>query len=197
MGRTECSRRLELGGDGSTATIGVAPASTAPCTAFRPTPPVPITTTLLPGWTPAVLMTAPTPVITPHASSAALSSGISAGTATACEASMTTCSAKAAGPKALHDRGPVGCAERPVRVERERRLAEHGLVPGARVASSARPDQRHDDVVADGEPLDAGADLGDDPRRFVPVHGRAAGRPRHPGGSGCRSGKSRTQQAQP
>ena len=45
-----CSR---LNGEGSTAMIRVAPASRAPCTAFAPTPPIPSTTTVSPGWTSA------------------------------------------------------------------------------------------------------------------------------------------------
>ena len=43
----------------------------------------------------AVFTTAPSPVMTPQASSEALSSGTSFGIATACEDSTTTCSAKA------------------------------------------------------------------------------------------------------
>src|SRR5438477_11324318 len=42
----------------------------------RPTPPQPKTATLEPGWTFAVLNTAPTPVVTPQPTSAATSSGI-------------------------------------------------------------------------------------------------------------------------
>ena len=61
----------------STATIGFAPAIAAPWITFRPTPPVPITITAVPGSTLAVLNTAPTPVITPHETSAARSSGMS------------------------------------------------------------------------------------------------------------------------
>ena len=58
--------------------IGWAPASAAPCTTFRPTPPAPKTATDWPGSTRAVLITAPTPVITPQPTRQALSSGMSA-----------------------------------------------------------------------------------------------------------------------
>ena len=51
----------------------------APCTAFSPMPPQPKTATLLPILTLAALTTAPTPVITPQPSSAALSRGKSGG----------------------------------------------------------------------------------------------------------------------
>src|SRR3954465_16015669 len=52
-------------------------AATAPSSAARPTPPSPITATLEPAWTRAVLMTAPTPVITAQPNRAASSSGSS------------------------------------------------------------------------------------------------------------------------
>src|SRR5438874_10094960 len=60
----------------STAMIGCAAASAPPCTTLRPTPPTPNTAMLAPAGTAAVLMTAPTPVITEHPTSAASSSGI-------------------------------------------------------------------------------------------------------------------------
>ena len=50
----------------STPTILFAPASFAPWMTLRPMPPSPNTTTLSPGWTLAVLTTAPTPVVTPQ-----------------------------------------------------------------------------------------------------------------------------------
>ena len=65
------------------ATIGYAPAATAPSRAARPTPPSPNTATLSPGRTPAVLKTAPTPVSTAQPNSAAISAGRCGGTRTA------------------------------------------------------------------------------------------------------------------
>jgi hypothetical protein len=55
--------------------IRAAPARRAPCTAFSPTPPRPITTTLSPGRTRAVFTAAPRPVGTPQARRQALSAG--------------------------------------------------------------------------------------------------------------------------
>jgi hypothetical protein len=46
--------------------IMLAPAIRAPWTTLRPMPPRPKTTTLAPGSTLAVLMTAPMPVVTPQ-----------------------------------------------------------------------------------------------------------------------------------
>src|SRR5687767_4205607 len=60
----------------STAMIGCAATSAPPCTTLSPTPPTPKTAMLAPGGTAAVLMTAPTPVITEQPTSAAISSGI-------------------------------------------------------------------------------------------------------------------------
>ena len=60
------SARARRAGLMSTPTIMSAPASRAPCTTFRPIPPRPNTTTLSPGCTLAVKMTAPTPVVTPQ-----------------------------------------------------------------------------------------------------------------------------------
>ena len=63
----------------STATIGCAPAATAPSTALRPTPPQPKTATRSPGRTPAVRHTAPVPVVIAQPTSAATSKGTSSG----------------------------------------------------------------------------------------------------------------------
>ena len=57
------------------AIMGSAAASTATWIALGPKPPVPITATVLPGSTLAVLITAPTPVVTPQPTRAARSSG--------------------------------------------------------------------------------------------------------------------------
>ena len=60
----------------SIAMTGWAATSAPPCTTLRPTPPTPNTAMLAPGGTAAVLMTAPTPVITEQPISAARSSGM-------------------------------------------------------------------------------------------------------------------------
>ena len=147
----------------------VAPATTAPWTALRPTPPVPTTTTLLPGSTRAVLTTAPKPVITPQASKAALVERDLRRDGDHLGGVDDDVLGEGSRAEALHDRGAVARGQRPALVEREGCLAEGVLAAGAGGAGSARPDQRHDDVVADREPLDTGPDLGDDPRRLVPV----------------------------
>ena len=59
----------------STAMTGCAATIAPPCTTLSPTPPTPNTAMLAPGGTAAVLMTAPTPVITEQPMSAARSSG--------------------------------------------------------------------------------------------------------------------------
>ena len=79
----------------STAMMRSAPASRAPWIAFRPTPPAPMTTTSSPARTLAAFTAAPTPVMTPHVKSEAMSSGISSGTGAIWEVSTTTFSAKA------------------------------------------------------------------------------------------------------
>src|SRR5882757_7516128 len=61
---------------GSTATMHLAPAARAPCTAFIPTPPVPTTTTVSPGLVPAQTLPDPKPVVTPQDTRDAASSGI-------------------------------------------------------------------------------------------------------------------------
>ena len=78
----------------SIAMIRSAPASAAPLTADRPTPPQPITATVVPGSTLAALNTAPTPVITPHPTSAARSIGISSSIFTIEFSWTNICSAK-------------------------------------------------------------------------------------------------------
>ena len=64
----------------STAMIGAARARRAPCTAFSPTPPQPITRALSPTATLATLRTPPTPVMTPQPIRQARSNGMSSGT---------------------------------------------------------------------------------------------------------------------
>ena len=78
----------------STAMIRPAPAIRAPCSAESPTPPQPITATLLPGAICAVLSAAPTPVVTPQPISAACSSGMSSRIFTSAFSCTSICSAK-------------------------------------------------------------------------------------------------------
>ena len=60
------ARNSSFPGVMSTAMICDAPAIRAPCTALSPTPPTPVTTTVAPTGTRAVLNTAPNPVATPQ-----------------------------------------------------------------------------------------------------------------------------------
>ena len=73
----------------STAMIVVAPAMRAPWMTLRPTPPQPKTATVLPAATRAVLMAAPTPVVTPHPTSAAWGKGMSSSMGTAATSGTT------------------------------------------------------------------------------------------------------------
>ncbi len=73
--------------------IGWAPASAAPITTERPTPPQPITTTDAPGSTRAVFVTAPTPVVTEQPIKQATSNGTLAGIGTTALAGTTAASA--------------------------------------------------------------------------------------------------------
>ena len=63
----------------STAMMGSALTAAAAATAERPTPPTPKIATLLPGRTPAVLTTAPAPVITAQPMMAVTSVGAHSG----------------------------------------------------------------------------------------------------------------------
>lgn len=83
---------------GSTAMICSAPAIRAACTALRPMPPSPNTTTLSPERTRAALKTAPAPVSTAQPSSATFSSGTSSATRTQEFAPTTVSVANAAVP---------------------------------------------------------------------------------------------------
>ena len=77
----------------STAITGCAATMTPPCTTLSPTPPTPNTAMLAPAGTAAVLMTAPTPVITEQPISAARSSGMSSRTFTSPLSWTSICSA--------------------------------------------------------------------------------------------------------
>ena len=72
-----------LAGLVSMATMRPAALRAAPCTAFRPMPPMPITATVSPGRTLARLRTAPIPVTTPHPTRQAALKGTSSGMTTA------------------------------------------------------------------------------------------------------------------
>ena len=76
----------------------VAPAMRAPCTIDNPMPPAPITSTVAPASTLAVLSAAPTPVCTAHPMMHARSSGRSASILIAADSATTTYSAIAASP---------------------------------------------------------------------------------------------------
>jgi hypothetical protein len=88
-----------LDGTTSTATIVAAPASRAPSSAARPTPPGPNTATWWPISMSALLTAAPTPVSTAQPNSAAISNGRSFGTFTADRALTTMWSANALTPR--------------------------------------------------------------------------------------------------
>ena len=70
-----CSAVLRFSSTGSMAKMRDAPAMRAPWMTDWPTPPQPMTATVEPGWTFAVLSAAPTPVVTPQPMSASCSSG--------------------------------------------------------------------------------------------------------------------------
>ena len=60
---------------------------------LTPMPPMPNTTTVEPGWTPATLRTEPNPVVTAQPTTAAVAKGISSGTSTSWSARTQTSSA--------------------------------------------------------------------------------------------------------
>src|SRR5262245_22880541 len=94
------------------ATIIRAPAMRAPWITDWPTPPQPITATLEPGLTPAVLSAAPTPVVTPQPSSANSSSARSVSTATTDASSTTITSANDPQPQTAAAHSPLGSSYR-------------------------------------------------------------------------------------
>ena len=73
-----------------------APAITAPITHDRPTPPRPMTATLAPAGTCAVLSTAPTPVVTQQPIRAATAGSVPSGRGIAAAAGTTDASAMVA-----------------------------------------------------------------------------------------------------
>ncbi len=82
----------------STATMTEAPAMRQPWMTLMPTPPQPITTQVEPGVTLAVLMAAPTPVVTPQPMSEAMSKGTSSSILMAPSWGTTSDSAKVPKP---------------------------------------------------------------------------------------------------
>ena len=91
--RAELARGLDLGCRAVDGDDPAAFASTAPMTIDSPTPPSPITATLAPAGTSAVLRTAPTPVDTQHPMSAATAGSTPSGSATAAASGTTVASA--------------------------------------------------------------------------------------------------------
>ena len=87
-------------GSMSTAMIVPAPASTEPAMAAAPTPPQPITATLLPRLTLPVLMAAPRPAITPQPSRPAAAARVDGSTLVHWPAATRVFSAKAPMPSA-------------------------------------------------------------------------------------------------
>ena len=84
----------------STAMIGEPPASTAPAIAAVPTPPQPITATLLPRVTLPVLIAAPSPAMTPQPSRPTAAARADGSTLVHCPAATSVFSAKAPMPSA-------------------------------------------------------------------------------------------------
>src|SRR5829696_6396458 len=83
----------------STAMMVLAPTKLRPSSIACPTPPQPSTTAVSPGRTRAVLVTAPTPVVTAQPISAATGKGTSSGIGTAADSGTTVSSAKVPRPR--------------------------------------------------------------------------------------------------
>jgi hypothetical protein len=112
------------------------------------------------------------PVSTPQAISAALSSLMSGGIATACEASTTMRSAKPV------DEGLAGLVvERRRPVERKHLFAEDRRTFGAGRAEAAIADERRDDMVAGFEAGHTGSDRLDHARRLMAENRRKVAAP--------------------
>jgi len=93
VGRADRARVIELKGRRSTAMIGCAATIAPPWMTLRPTPPTPKTAMLAPAGTAAVLITAPTPVMTEQPIRAARSSGIAGSMRIAHDSWTTVCEA--------------------------------------------------------------------------------------------------------
>src|SRR5829696_1099243 len=150
----------------------LAPTKFRPRSIACPTPPQPSTTAVSPGRTRAVLITAPTPVVTAHPISAATGKGTSRGIGTAADSGTTVASAKVPSPRNAR----TGVASR-----RRKPVVPSGstwsraLVP---VHSQASPraqcshrrqggEPGEDDVVAGTSVHDVGPDGLDDAGPFV------------------------------
>ncbi len=161
----------------SIAMIGAAPAIRAPCTLFKPTPPQPMTSALAPVWTFAVLTTAPNPVSTPQAISAAASNLMSSGIFGDLALVNDRVLGEGARAQAVHDRLALRAVDRRRLVERKNFLAEHRRTARARPAEAAGADQRRDHMIARFYAQDSRADRVDDPGGFVPVDRRQIATP--------------------
>ncbi len=166
----------------STAMIRLAPAIAAPLIAARPTPPQPITATVSPGRTLAVLNTEQTPVSTPQPIRAARSSGMSLRIATQACSWISICSANEErfryciiGPSGLGQARLVGLGAARVGADAQAHVAGHAML-----AMAAEGRQAGDDVIARLHRADLGADLFDDARRSRGPAPPAAGGDRSP-----------------
>ena len=167
-----------LEGTRSMATTCPAPARTAPITHDRPTPPRPITATDAPAGTPAVLVTAPTPVATQQPMSAAAAGSTPSGIGMAAAAGTTSASARVPIAQYVSTSCPVDRRQRaPPSGMRWRKDGEFGARPwsagGARAADAAWDEPRQRDRLADREPVDARPERLDDARAFVAEHDRS------------------------
>ena len=174
----------------STATISAAPATRAPWMAEMPTPPQPNTTTVEPGSTLAVLMAAPTPVMTPQPISEAISSGTEASIGTTACCGQDDLLGEGPGAGEPEDRLAVDAEVRGHdRVDLDGRAQVRRLAVDAEGAQPAGRAPGHDDVVAHLDVGDALADLGDHPCALVarappaPAAGWCRSSPRGPSGT--------------
>ncbi len=157
-----------LSGMRSMATIRDAPATAAPITHDSPTPPSPMTATVAPAGTAAVLSTAPTPVVTQQPMSAATAGSVPSGTGIAAAAGTTLASAIVAiaqyEPGAVAERGLA--VEQGVPVRRGVGAGPHVPAP-ARATHAARDEPRQRDELADAGRRHALPDGLDDARPLV------------------------------
>ena len=174
-------RRRASGPTGRCAMLVRAPHRAAPCTQLRPTPPVPIVATWLPGRTAAVLMTAPRPVM--HAAGQQRMRSVS-GTA-ARDRHDLRCVDDARARQRRRCAGPGGSAlpsaavKRRALVERRSCVSHKGGSPrGAGVAGAARADEGDDDVIARRDPATPGPTSSTTPAASCP---NTAGRRPAPG----------------
>jgi hypothetical protein len=176
----------------SAAMIRRAFTSRAPRTTLSPTPPTPNTATVLPGRTRAVLITAPTPVITPQPTRAATARGTSPGIGITAFSWTTVYPWK-------HDvvrkwwRPVLGEAQRPVGhgpggAGPGRVLAERGPADGAGGTAPARRPPHQDHAIAGPDRRDALAGALDDTGSLVPQHDGQGDRPLAADGPAPRSG---------